>query len=308
MFLPTFIFLVLVDISTGTCVELRFINLMDCSDASMSSIDGLSARKWVKVVNFRRNDFVTLNMTRLLWLYPNVREVDLRDNPRLDCEKIRESTHVRVETDCKFQLPTRSVSSCERSSSILVGFMVSPSLTLDTIALKPTSSSPKNSPSTFVRVITSTLQRRTPSTNTSTALVAVVLSTGHASVRSSIEMSYTLKPDSSIVFSTIEGMQVKSASHPFFNGSVTSDSTSVPPLQILKGPHLTLIISIGSTAGALLVLLCFWATYRQILKWKARQQQRRIAQHQQSPSQIELLSLGALEGHETSAKSLSTEL
>ena len=144
--------------------------------------------------------------------------------------------------------------------------------------------------------------------NTSAASVTIVLSTYHASIRSSIEMSYTLKPGSSIVFSTIEGMQVKSASRPFFNRSVTSDSTSVPPQQTLKDPRLTLIISIGSTAGALLVLLCFWATYRQILKWKTRQQQRRIAQHQQSPSQIELLSLGPLEGHETSAKSLSTEL
>ena len=94
MFLSTFIFLVLVDISTETCVELRFINLMDCSGASMSSIDGLSVRKWVRAVDFRRNDFVTLNMTRLLWVYPNVREVNLRDNPRLDCEKIRESTYI----------------------------------------------------------------------------------------------------------------------------------------------------------------------------------------------------------------------
>ena len=118
MFLSTFIFLVLVDISTETCVELQFINLMDCSDASMSSIDGLSVRKWVRAVDFRRNDFVTLNKTRLLWVYPNVREVNLRDNPRLDCEKIQESTYIRVKTDCKFQLPTRRVSSCERSSSI----------------------------------------------------------------------------------------------------------------------------------------------------------------------------------------------
>ena len=234
---------------------------------------------------------MTLNITRLLWVYPNVREVNLHDNPGLDCEKIRESTYMRVKTDCKFQLPTRSVSSCERLSFILVSFIVSPSLTFDTIASRSTSSSAKNSSSTFVRVITSTLQRRTPSMNTSTASVTIVLSTYHASIRSSIEMSYTFKPDSSVVFSTIEGMQVKSASHPFFNGSVTSDSTSVPPLQTLKDPRLTFIISIGSTAGALLVLLCFWATYRQIFKWKTRQQQCRIAQHQQSSSQIELLSL-----------------
>ena len=98
--------------STETCVELQFINFMDCSDASMSSIDGLSVRKWVRAVEFRRNDFVTLNMTRLLWVFPNVRQVNLRDYPRLDCEKIRESTYIRVKTDCKFQLPTRSVSSC----------------------------------------------------------------------------------------------------------------------------------------------------------------------------------------------------
>ena len=52
MFLSTFIFLVLVDISTETCAELQFINLMDCSDASMSSIDGLSVRKWVRAVDF----------------------------------------------------------------------------------------------------------------------------------------------------------------------------------------------------------------------------------------------------------------
>ena len=186
--------------STETCVELQFINLMDCSGASMSSIDGLSVRKWVRAVEFRRNDFVTLNMTRLLWVYPNARQVNLRDNPRLDCEKIRESTYIRVKTDCKFQLPTRSVSSCERSSSTLVSFMVSPSLTFDTIASRSTFSSAKNSPSTFVRVIASTLQRRTPSMNTSTASVTIVLSTYHASIRSSIEMSYTLKPDSSIVF------------------------------------------------------------------------------------------------------------
>ena len=151
MFLSTFIFLVLVDISTETCVELRFINLMDCSDASVSSIDGLSVKKWVRAVDFRGNDFVTLNMTRLLWVYPYVTEVDLRDNPRLDCEKIRESTYIRVKTDCKFQLPTRSVSSCERSSFILVSFMVSPSLTFDTIASRSTSFSAKNSPSTFVK-------------------------------------------------------------------------------------------------------------------------------------------------------------
>ena len=130
MFLSTFI-LVLVDISTETCVELQFTNLMDCSDASMSSIDGLSVRKWVMAVDFRRNDFVMLNMTRLLWVYPNVREVNLGDNPRLDCEKIQESTYIRVKTDCKFQLPTSSVSFCERSLSILVSFMVSPSLTFD---------------------------------------------------------------------------------------------------------------------------------------------------------------------------------
>ena len=139
-------------------------------------------------------------------------------------------------------------------------------MTFDTKASRSTSFSAKNSPSTFVRVITSTLQRRTPSMNTSTASVIIVLSTYHASIRSLIEMSYTLKPDSFIVVSMIEGMQVKSASRPFFNGSVTSDSTSIPPLQTLKDPRLTLIISIGSTAGALLVLLCFWATYRQILQ------------------------------------------
>ena len=166
---------------------------MDCSDASMSSIDGLSVKKWVRAVDFRGNDFVTLNITKLLWVYPNVREVDLRNNLRLDCEKIRESTYIRVKTDCKFQLPTRSVSSCERSPFILGSFMVSPSLTFDTIASRSTSSSAKNSPSTFVRVITSTLQRRTPSMNTSTASVTIVLSTYHAPIRSSIEMSYTLK-------------------------------------------------------------------------------------------------------------------
>ena len=87
--------------STPICWESTIFKLLDCSDKQVKSIDHLviSKREWVVVIDFKRNRLVSFNVTELLLAFPNLRHIDVRDNPTLDCRLLRES-RIEVNSDC----------------------------------------------------------------------------------------------------------------------------------------------------------------------------------------------------------------
>jgi hypothetical protein len=103
MFFYTLSALLFVCASATRCREVYLFDLLDCSDLALETIRGLwkTERDWVLNVDFRKNRFVTVNMTELLNAFPNLWHIDLRKNPKLDCRAIR-NLRIRTRSDCKF--------------------------------------------------------------------------------------------------------------------------------------------------------------------------------------------------------------
>jgi hypothetical protein len=103
MFFLALSLLVFVNFSAETCIEEPFIGLLDCSDLSLKTIDGLFTTRqlWIRAVDFSENNFAVINTTELLLVFPNLQHIDLRRNLALDCRAIWDSK-VRVRSDCMF--------------------------------------------------------------------------------------------------------------------------------------------------------------------------------------------------------------
>ena len=108
MFLFVLITQIFVRVSAVKCVEKRQFRLLDCSDMSLRTTDELLSeiKPWVYVIDFKRNLLVWINATSLLYMFPNLQLIDLRQNPNVDCWRIRE-LKINVKSDCNTKTVTR---------------------------------------------------------------------------------------------------------------------------------------------------------------------------------------------------------
>ncbi len=90
--------------SATRCLEVIPTGLMDCSDKALlttSTIYPSNKLYWVEVINFERNNIVHVNDTELFSWFPNLRLIDLCENPNLDCRAVWE-LKITVRSDCEF--------------------------------------------------------------------------------------------------------------------------------------------------------------------------------------------------------------
>ncbi len=101
MFLLALSFFIFGRLSAGTCIEERLIGLLDCRGLSLKTVGRFFARRqlWVITIDLSENNFVVINTTELLDVFPNLQLVDLRQNVNLDCWAIQNSK-VPVTSDC----------------------------------------------------------------------------------------------------------------------------------------------------------------------------------------------------------------
>jgi hypothetical protein len=68
MFLLALSLLVFVHFSAETCIEEPFVDLLDCSDLSLKTVDGLFTTRqlWVIAIDLSENNFAVINITELL--------------------------------------------------------------------------------------------------------------------------------------------------------------------------------------------------------------------------------------------------
>ena len=98
-----FLFVLLLVVEANTlCREYHFIHLLDCADLSVNSTRSLShgVKPWVHVLNLRRNDLIRVNEAELLASFPDLRVVDLHENPNLDCQAVKTFKFL-VRSDCR---------------------------------------------------------------------------------------------------------------------------------------------------------------------------------------------------------------
>ena len=107
MFLFVLITQIFVRVSAVKCVEKQQFRLLDCSDMSLRTTDELLSeiKPWVYVIDFKRNLLVWINGTSLLYTFPNLQMIDLRQNPNVDCWRIRE-LKINGKSDCNTKTVT----------------------------------------------------------------------------------------------------------------------------------------------------------------------------------------------------------
>ena len=79
------------------CREQRRINLLDCSGLQLVFVPHFKQPQiWVRALDLRRNDIVSVNFSSLLVDFPNLQRLDLRQNP-YDCASL---DFIEVRSDC----------------------------------------------------------------------------------------------------------------------------------------------------------------------------------------------------------------
>ena len=73
-----FFFMVPLPMGASVCLEYPVIGTLDCSKENLNSIPYSKVMSWVKNANFAQNNLTAINVTRLLALFPNVMQIDLR--------------------------------------------------------------------------------------------------------------------------------------------------------------------------------------------------------------------------------------
>ena len=123
--------------STAKCIERQRFKLLDCTDMSLKTTNGLlyGTKPWVYVIDLRRNLLVWINDTLLLSVFPNLQLVDLRENPNIDCRLILE-LKISVRSDCKTKALLTTQQSILQTTSLAVP---STSLTTQQSLLQTTS-------------------------------------------------------------------------------------------------------------------------------------------------------------------------
>lgn len=245
------------------CQEIYPIKLLDCSNLMINSTDELttSRRNWVNVLDLKGNLLVSPNIIRLLTAFPNLRVLDLRKNPTLDCQSIQKS-RILVKSDCKvtaadiqslsvstpsiLQSPTLIYTSHKvfPSTPPLLSSFTSATLTLSkTLTTDPTPIPLKNLTHTIILPPTQTLLKA----STETIPQTLILIQPKTSFK-------TLIPTSSLSKTLIS----------------TRILTSPPPYaQTLKKSNLRflLLVIIGPSVGAFLLILCFYMVYKRYNLW-----------------------------------------
>lgn len=85
------------------CVEILIF--VDCPKAELTTIPQTQETlgNYIKL-SLRFNALVEVNFSLVTEQFPSVKTIDLRDNP-LKCERVDDSTPLRVITDCKIAAP-----------------------------------------------------------------------------------------------------------------------------------------------------------------------------------------------------------
>ena len=88
--------------STPKCLEKRSFRFLDCSGLMLNDTVQLPAVRdsWVERLDLRMNRFVSINFTKLILAYPNLRTVDVRDNVAFDCQMSR-GLRIFIRSNCK---------------------------------------------------------------------------------------------------------------------------------------------------------------------------------------------------------------
>ena len=88
------------------CVYVEQISVIDCSRAGLNLIPRTKKRMVnYTVLSLRDNQLLEVNFTWLMEQFPDLKTVDLRNNP-IYCEGINAGVPLKVITDCKTSKPT----------------------------------------------------------------------------------------------------------------------------------------------------------------------------------------------------------
>ena len=119
MLLFILITLYFVRASTAECIQKQRLKLLDCTDMSLKTTEGLlyGTTPRVYVVDLRRNLLVWINDTLLLSVLPNLQLVDLRENPNIDCRLVLE-LKIGVRSECKRKASFITQQSLLRTTSL----------------------------------------------------------------------------------------------------------------------------------------------------------------------------------------------
>ena len=215
-------------LSTPKCLEQRSFGFLDCSGLMLNDTVQLPAVRdfWVEHPDLRMNRFVSINFTKLILAYPNLRTVDVRDNVAFDCRMSR-GLRIFIRSNCN----------CKSVSSIIS-------------AKTPSIVPPTSIRTTYGIPVSSTTSAKTPSllppTSIRTTYGMPVFSTTSAKTPS-------LLPPTSI--RTTYGMPVSSttsAKTPFLLPPTSIRTTYGMPVSsttLAKTPFLLLPTSIRTTYG-----------------------------------------------------------
>ena len=188
-------FSLLVIQSTSICREHRLAKALDCSGLALKDINRITTAdgKWVLSLSLRRNLLVSVNITKVLLLFPNIRLVDLRENP-LDCRLVRQHTII-IKSDCIPQ-PKLSSSSLEISHSSAVPPTTSPQTSSTTHIIDSTSTtywySPTPSHSSTYRLPSAVPPTTSPQTSSTTHIIGSTSTTNWYSPTPSHTSTYRL--------------------------------------------------------------------------------------------------------------------
>ncbi len=115
------------------CVEKRKLELLDCSGVNLIDLPQFGGKPWVKSLDLAGNALKSVNFTLLLTKFPNLRLVDLRQNPEYVCHasppeiKVLADCEVSEVTSIPTELPTAHYTFA-MATSTNVSYFSSPSL------------------------------------------------------------------------------------------------------------------------------------------------------------------------------------
>lgn len=98
-------FLVSLGYVLSECIYVRVAKVLDCSDQGLTKIPyvptAANRRKYIiHVLNLRRNNVKSVSERELTNWYPELKMVDLRQNPNLNCSQVRSFTRIVFKVDC----------------------------------------------------------------------------------------------------------------------------------------------------------------------------------------------------------------
>jgi hypothetical protein len=80
------------------CIEFESFHILDCSRLGISTFPRHARRNWVEVLDLKRNNITSVNLSAIMTDFPGIRYIDLRYNP-LDCTRPLRAG-VDIASDC----------------------------------------------------------------------------------------------------------------------------------------------------------------------------------------------------------------